>query len=390
MPKRKPGDEKDPGVARKKARAASAEQATQAPGVERRDAPRILSIDPSTRSRQQVEQALAPIGARCDGAATIAESRKAMSAQRYDVVIIDDQVDGGAGLQLVRELAAGDEPVRFIVLSSRSHLDAAVEAMRCGAVDFVVKPFVARELADRVTAAVGLVRRLRDNQRRMERLKRLCRRLSAARQEVSEQVDVLCNDLVSAYQELADQMSQVSLASEFSSLVRQDLDVESLLRTALEFVLQRTGPTNAAVFLPTGHAEFSLGAYVNYDVPKDTADVLLDQLADIMPQHFQEEPDILRFDDERGLQKRMGESASWLAGSTALVFSCRHDGECLAVVCLFRERKTPFPDELIPQLALMRDIFAEQLGRVVRIHHRHVDKEEWPGFDVEDDRGLAA
>ncbi len=390
MPKRKPSDENGPGQARKKERATAAGSSRPSAAAERRDAPRILSIDPNTKSREQVVQALAPLGARCDGAASIAESRKAMSAQRYDVVIIDEQVDGGEGLALVRELAAGDEPVRFIVMSSRTQLDAAVEAMRCGAVDFVLKPFVARELAERVKAAVELVRRLRDNQRRMERLKRLCRRLSAARQEVSEQVDVLCNDLVSAYQELADQMSQVSLASEFSSLVRQDLDVESLLRTALEYVLQRTGPTNAAVFLPTGHNEFSLGAYVNYDVPKDTADVLLDHLADILPQHFQEEPDVLRFDDDRGLQARIGESASWLAGSTALVFACRHDGECLAVVALFRDRKNPFVDELVPQLALMRDIFAEQLGRVVRIHHRHMDKEEWPGFDIEDDRGLAA
>ena len=46
-------------------------------------------------------------------------------------------------------------------------------------------------------------------------------------------------------------MNQGMIVTEFGGLIRQELDIESLLRTTLEFVLGRCGPTNAAVFLPT-------------------------------------------------------------------------------------------------------------------------------------------
>ena len=74
-------------------------------------------------------------------------------------------------------------------------------------------------------------------------------------------------------------MTMVTLASEFNSLIRQELDLESLLRVSVEFILGKSGPTNAAVFLPAASGDYSLGAYVNYDCPKDSAEVLMDQLA---------------------------------------------------------------------------------------------------------------
>ena len=48
-------------------------------------------------------------------------------------------------------------------------------------------------------------------------------------------------------------MNQVptTTALEFTGLIKQELDIENLLRTTLEYVLGRSGPTNAAVFLPT-------------------------------------------------------------------------------------------------------------------------------------------
>lgn len=115
----------------------------------------------------------------------------------------------------------------------------------------------------------------------------MCRRLNTAREQVSQQVDTLCSDLVNAYQELADHMNQVTTATEFKGLIRNELDIESLLRTTLEFVLSRSGPTNAAIFLPTTSGDYSLGAYVNYDCPKETVDVLLDHLANVVAPRFE-------------------------------------------------------------------------------------------------------
>jgi DNA-binding response OmpR family regulator len=351
---------------------------------------RVLAIDQDAVIRGDMRLALEALGLSCDAVGTLAESRAALGARRYDLIVVDERQQDGSGLELVRELSAVDGSARCIVTSERDGFEGVIEAMRCGAIDFVTKPFRAAEIAGRVLAATEMVRKLRASERRVQRLKRICKRLDTARKDMSRQVDDLCSDLVLAYQELADQMTHSALANEFSSLIRQDLDVEDLLRTTLEFTLTKTGPTNAAVFLPTGSRDFNLGAYVNYDVPRDTADVLLDHLADVIAPRFENESELVRIDTAEELAERLGDEAGWLSDYGVLVFSCQHEGDCLAVVALFRDRSNPFHDELLPQIAVIRDIFGEQLGRIVRIHHRHRPDERWPGFDVEDDRGLAA
>ena len=352
---------------------------------------RVLAIDQDAGARGDMQRALEALGlpsGSCDGVGTLAEGRAALGTGRYDLVVVDEIQCDGSGLELVRELSSVDGSARCIVTSGRDGFEGVVEAMRCGAIDFVTKPYRAAELAGRVLAATEMVRKLRASERRVLRLKRICKRLDTARKDMSRQVDDLCSDLVHAYQELADQMTHSALATEFSSLIRQDLDVEDLLRSTLEFVLSKTGPTNAAVFLPTGSRDFNLGAYVNYDVPRDTADVLLDHLADVIAPRFENEVDIVRIDTAQELSERLDDEAGWLNEYGVMVFSCQHEGDCLAVVALFRDRDNPFCDELLPQLAVIRDLFAEQLGRIVRIHHRHRPDEQWPGFDVEDDRGV--
>ena len=278
-----------------------------------------------------------------------------------------------------------------IVLSRAQRLEAAVDAMRAGAIDFVSMPCATQELAARVQAGFERIRRVREQTRRVEQLKGICRKLNSAREEVSEQVGSLCTDLATAYEDLAHQVGSASMVSEFSAIVRQELDVECLLRSTLEYLLSKIGPTNAAVFLPTGHQDFSLGAYVNYDVPKEAADILFDHLADVIPPSFEDDDRLWRFKNEHELRDHLGDDATWLEESDVIVFSCHEDDECIAVVSLFRDRETSYSDEHIEQLQVIRDIFTDQLARVVRIHHRLMPQDHWPGFDVEDESGgLAA
>ncbi len=61
---------------------------------------------------------------------------------------------------------------------------------------------------------------------------------------------------------------------------------------------------------------------------------------------------------------------------------CSFDGECMAVLFLFRDAKEPFEDELAATLDSIRRIFAEQLSTVVRVHHRM--EAEWPPEAADD------
>lgn len=312
----------------------------------------------------------------------------------FDVVAVDLAADLDAGLNLILAARNAAPFTTPFALAKTADLDAAVQCMRAGAVDLLTGPVKTKVLRDTFQTALESARAVREQLRREARLKRLCKRLNSARKETSTQINVLCNDLVGAYRDLADQVSHVTLASEFSSLIQQELDVEALLRTSLEYMLTKTGPTNAAVFLPSSHCDFSLGAYVNYDCPRDAADVLLDHLADIIAPRFQDEEEVLSFESEEDLTDWIGNDANWLADSRVIVFSCRDEGECLAVVTFFRDRSIPFPDELPAQLRVMADLFAKQLSKIIRVHHRHKPDDAWNGWDSweEDDEsgGMAA
>ena len=87
---------------------------------------------------------------------------------------------------------------------------------------------------------------------------------------------------------------------------------------------------------------------------------------------------------ERALLDRLGDHAHGLDGHAVACFACRHDDECLAVVTLFRDRRTGFGDDHVGMLNALADLFAQQLARVIQIHHRHIPKEQW-GADAHDD-----
>lgn len=314
----------------------------------------------------------------------------------FDTAVIDLDESGG-GLRAAEALASDEAAgacLRVVFTSAKPTLEAGVLAMRANGVDLVARPFAPAALAESVARAADQTRKLREGERRARRLKKACKRLQNARREVTQKVDGLCADLLTAYQELADQMEQVTIAGEFNSLIRQELDVESLLRTTLEYMLTKTGPTNAAVFLPTGPREYSLGAYVNYDIPRETADVLLDHLADTLPQAFESEQGVLLSESSEQLAAFVSGGAGWIAGSTVLVFTCRKQGECLGVAALFRSPSRPFTPDIVQQVTLMRDLFTQQLARVINVHNRHKPKDSWTAFgeepDGDDDGGLAA
>jgi signal transduction histidine kinase len=89
--------------------------------------------------------------------ATVAEARRRMAARRYDLFVLDFRLPDGDGIQLLREIrAAGLEtPTLFVTTASSAKL--AVEAMKLGADDYIVKeegylnvlPYLVREVLSR-------------------------------------------------------------------------------------------------------------------------------------------------------------------------------------------------------------------------------------------------
>ncbi|HEX2024755.1 MAG TPA: response regulator transcription factor [Acidimicrobiales bacterium] len=81
----------------------------------------------------------------------------AIDERRPDLVVLDIEMPGMSGLELLNRLPAGPR-VPVIVVSGREAESERVLALDLGADDYVVKPFLAREFAARVRAALRRAR----------------------------------------------------------------------------------------------------------------------------------------------------------------------------------------------------------------------------------------
>ncbi len=368
-----------PGVGRASGSGESAE-GVEEPGDEEIGRGAVLLVTPEGPARDQLAARLASRGVACLHAGTCAEAARVARrrrAPRARAALIAWVLPDGAGPDLIEELHRADPALACVLMRTNPTLDDALDAMRHGACDLVAESASADELASRMLAAGRLGRAEGRRQSAARRLRERCRALDESRRELTRQVGGLCADLAESWRDARETIERTRLAAEFNGLIRQDLDVESVLRTTLEYMLATLGPMNAGVFLPAESGDFSLGAYVNYDRPRDAAEVMLDRLASILPSRFQDHRDLAVLTGESELEAGVADAAEWLADSTLLVMPCRQEGECLAIVALFRDRRNPFSEATRSQVRLLGELFGKQLSRVIHVHHRNKPRPTW-------------
>lgn len=342
----------------------------------------VLIVTNNDHAAGLLTQQLATRTHRCHCVRDMDQAQREMNMHTVDVVLLDAALGVEQTLTLLARITSAQPATRTIMFARGTSTTQVLQAVRNGAVDFVDIDTEIERITPRVDEAVGHAQRDRRRELRLERLKRICHELNNVRHEVSDQVQSLCDELVTAYQEMAVQIDDVTIATEFRTLLQQELDAEDLLRTALEYLLTKTGPTNLAVFLPDEHQQFNLGAYVNFDCPRDSVSLMLDHLCDAICPQMADEEEIVSFNDARDFSQWIGFEASFLEDSQIVALSCRHEGECLAILVLFRSAREPFTEELAGTLDLLRSIFAQQLSKVIHLHHRA--KPAWPD-EADDD-----
>lgn len=274
--------------------------------------------------------------------------------------------------------AAGGDALGVLIVRQQPESGLLRTALHERLVDVVV----AGDLVELRIVASRLRRRVREARgqaRRIGRLRRRCSRLEASRRELLRQVDGLAGGVASAYESIARGMKLQSTAAQFDAILRQDLDLESVLRTTLEYALKKVGSTNGAIFLPNSCGDFTLGAYVNLDLPRDTAETLISQLADTLAPACDGHRQPFAATSASRLGVASIDEDHWLGDHAIAVQACWQDNECIAVIAFFRDSKRPFPQDLLPTINLIAETFGRQLARVVRTHHRHKPKEQLGG-----------
>lgn len=102
-----------------------------------------------------LEEAVAPLGFQVKTAGTYALALEAIKTSHPDLVLCDLRLDTGSGLELF-DLSRGlPKQPEFVFLSGHGTIESAVQALKSGAFDFLIKPVTDERLLEVVKAAAA-------------------------------------------------------------------------------------------------------------------------------------------------------------------------------------------------------------------------------------------
>jgi len=115
---------------------------------------RILIVDDDSIMREAMTETLSAAGYETIQCADGESGERAVKDGGIDLVISDIRMPGIDGLELLKRTKTADVSLPFIVISGHATVPEAVDAMKHGAYDLLVKPFSYRELTSLVESAL--------------------------------------------------------------------------------------------------------------------------------------------------------------------------------------------------------------------------------------------
>lgn len=121
---------------------------------------RILLVDDEKRSRTYIAEFLQRLGHSVVEAENGKDALKAYSEDNFTLILTDNRMPGMSGLDLLREIRRQPEglDVDIIIFTAYGDMQSVIDAMRCGASDYLLKPLELKEL-------VSTLKRLETNRK---------------------------------------------------------------------------------------------------------------------------------------------------------------------------------------------------------------------------------
>ncbi len=126
---------------------------------------RVLVVEDEDKLRRTLELQLLDSGFDVEKASTAEEALPLID--RADLILTDFKLPGMTGLEMLQIIRRMDSRVPVIVMTAYGTVENAVEAMKAGAVDFLLKPFSLDDLVTVVGKALE-IRNLREENRQLK------------------------------------------------------------------------------------------------------------------------------------------------------------------------------------------------------------------------------
>jgi signal transduction histidine kinase len=151
---------------------------------------RILVVDDEKEIREMLLKALTRLtGFRVELAGDGEEAMKKIEQENFDLVLTDLKMPKKDGLQLVSEIAKSKPEILTVLMTGHGTIDSALEAMKQGASDFLLKPLNLDEMVVRL-------RKVFEERQRFIKLRDFAAQLERANQEL-KRVDEIKFEFVS-------------------------------------------------------------------------------------------------------------------------------------------------------------------------------------------------
>lgn len=121
----------------------------------------ILVVDDEGAIRYSVSKTLQRVGYNVNEAASGEEALESMKKQHYDVVLTDIRMPGLTGVELLKRIKEQAPDSIVILMTGYASLGTAVEALRLGAHDYLIKPSSSQDIRQSVSRGVERARNLK-------------------------------------------------------------------------------------------------------------------------------------------------------------------------------------------------------------------------------------
>ncbi len=115
---------------------------------------KLLVIEDEYQLLQSIQDYFKQEDFLCEGASTYSEALRLIENFEYDCIILDINLPGGSGFELLKYLRSDKKEDGVIIVSARNSLDDKLVGLNLGADDYLTKPFHLSELNARIKALI--------------------------------------------------------------------------------------------------------------------------------------------------------------------------------------------------------------------------------------------